>query len=301
MKTCAAALLALGLLMASAARAEEDCRLHIMATLPMTVLDSGRVTVPVGLGGETLPFLVDTGAPSSLITKSAVERLGLDKFAIPASFEFRMFGGEELHSYVRTKNFEVGGMMAKRAKFLVMSDRREDFDGLLGWDFLSQFDVDFDFANGKINLFKPHPCEGKTVYWTQDESAIAKIPFRTKDTWHIYIPVMIDGKETTAIIDTGASHSVMNLETAESLFGIDENSQGVRLLTNPEDPVYTYPFKTLVFEGVTVNNPRIGLYPRSKSRFRDRRVLLGISVLQQLHLFVAFREKTLYITAADKH
>jgi len=55
----------------------------------------------------------------------------------------------------------------------------------------------------------------------------------------------------------------------------------------------------MTLQGVTVNNPKIVLVPRESSKFSDMRALLGITVLRQLHLFIAYHERMIYVTAAD--
>jgi predicted aspartyl protease len=295
-----AALAAVMLCALQPARAEEDCRLHIAASLPLHFLKSGRVAIDAEVSGRPLLLLVDTGSPSSILTKGTADALGLEQRAVGLENNFSMYGGERLTRYTVVKDFKFGKMTAPRVAFLIMQDRSDGIDGLLGTDFLSQFDMDFDFAGAKLNLFQPHPCEGKAVYWTQNEDAIAKIGFdRQGHDPHILVPVSLDGKKITAILDTGASTSTMHFEAAEHFFDLKTDSPGVTVRTGNEGPLYFYPFKTLTFEGVTVNSPKIVLMPRGESKFSDVRALLGISILRQLHLFIAYRERMIYVTAAD--
>lgn len=292
--------------MGSCAQAEEDCRLQLAATLPMTMDQTGRMSVPVAVGDHPLRLMIDTGATSSTLTKNAAEALGLQQHLVMAPFMFRIYGGEHLTHYVRVKDFTLGEMRDPKAEFLVMENQPSPgIDGLLGWDFLSQFDVDLDFANAKLNFFLHHRCDGRAVYWTQDESAIAKISFDLDEQHdqHIVIPVKIDGHEIKAIVDTGAARSPLDLDIALSLFDLKTGSEGMQRIGSPSDsdPSYRYPFKTLTFEGVTVNNPAIVLVPVEKSHFEKRRMLLGIGVLSQLHLYIAYKERMLYVTPASAH
>lgn len=282
------------------ALAEEDCRLTIAAALPVSPDESGRLSVPASIGGKDIRLMVDTGSPSSVLTQGAAEKLGLEVRVVTAPAKFRLYGGEHLKRYVRITDFRLGKLTAPNAEFLVMPDRLSPgVDGLLGADFIAQFDVDFDFAAAKLNLFEPHRCPGRVVYWTQDEAAIAVIPFETRPyDSHIEIAVAIDGKPIKAIVDTGASTSTLNVEAAA---GLGVATDGLKAVGNTADPNYTFPFKTLSFEGVTVTSPRIILVPRDKSHFTDYRALLGITVLRQLHLFIAYKERKLYATAADAH
>lgn len=284
----------------AAAPAEEDCRLEILSSLPIQLDRSGRPVIEAAIGEHPLRLLVDTGSPVSVIEEATAEAIGEKIHLITGPVRIRMFGGEKLTQYIRVRNFKLGGIEVGKAQFAIASSRMPPgIDGLIGADFMHHFDVDFDFANAKLNFFKPHRCPGRAVYWTQDQSTIGIVPFfHEDDDTHILIPVKIDGERIKAILDTGAYGSVMNMEAAERLFDIGVETPGMRKLA---DGVYSYPFKTLSFENVTVTNPQIHLMPRDNTKFTNHGMLLGMTVLRQLHLFIAYKERKLYVTGASVH
>lgn len=285
-------------LSATTAWAAEDCRLEHVAALPLQLEKSNQVSVPVSFGERALRLIVDTGSPASVLTEGAVARLAVRPQPVQAPIRFTLFGGERMKSFVKLDDFRLGALHVDHTSFLVMSDSLPaGVDGLIGADFLRQFDVDFDFANARMNLFRPHRCAGRAVYWTKDDAAIATVPFEaTSEDRHIVFPVALDGQTIEATLDTGASMSTMNLESAQRLFGIDAQASDVRMLGKNAS---TYPFKTLAFGGVTVANPAIVMLPEAETQFPNYKMLLGMTVLRQLHLFIAYREKTLYVTSAD--
>ncbi|MGA7713757.1 MAG: aspartyl protease family protein [Rhizomicrobium sp.] len=293
---CLAGLFAL----AVAARAEEPCRLVAKASLNMDMDQSGEVAVPVVIDGTNFEMLVDTGSYESILTEATVKALGHRIMKSNGGYLVG-FGGRIIDGTAEVKNFRIGNARASNITFMVIPDGYLDpkLGGLLGADILYFFDLDFDFANAKLNLISPDHCEGKEVYWTND--AHAQIPFKLEDARHIRIKVQIDGKDVRAMVDTGASMSVMSLETAENLFGFDE-------ATAKKDN-YLYPFKTLTLQGVVVNNPRIRLVPDDKSKVmggfagmsREPDMILGMSVLRQLHLYIAYHEGKIYATPASAH
>jgi hypothetical protein len=96
----------------------------------------------------------------------------------------------------------------------------------------------------------------------------------------------------------------MSLETAERLFGIDAKS--LQALPTPisgtEGLTYRYPFKSVTFSGenesgVTVNNPDILLVPNALSHAPGV-TIIGMGILRQLHLYIAYREHKLYVSQA---
>src|SRR5262249_42538222 len=100
-----------------------------------------------------------------------------------------------------------------------------DHDGLLGPDIMHQYDIEFDFAGGKFNMFLPLHCPGNVVYWTR--TAYATVPIKIGAGWHMTVTVTLDGKSVDAVIDSGSPRSMLTMEAANDLFGLDEKSPGV--------------------------------------------------------------------------
>lgn len=286
--------------LAGAAAAQDECRLTLAASLPISPENVRRVIIPAELDGKPVNLAIDTGSPFTALTHRAVDRLGLETRLITARLRINFpYGGGRVTHYAPVRNFKLGQMTAGRARFIVMPGDMNEADGLLGVDFLGRFDVDFDFAGGKVNLFLPHPCAGKAVYWTHS-APLAVIPFEGGESGgKIRIEVALDGRRMPATVDTGAPNTSISLTTATSWFHIDENTPGVRDL---RDGAFRYRFKTLSLDGITVQNPDMLIHAKAKGGHTiDFQALLGMNVLRQLHLFVSYKEKAVYATAAAAH
>jgi predicted aspartyl protease len=284
------------------AAAEDDCRLQLAATLPVTLEHGGRaIMVTAAVNGQPVKLQVDTGAENSLLRETTAEKLGLKYNMLKRYQHASIYGGVRMHRFTLLQDFTLGKLKASGITFLLMpeDDKVKGVpDGLLGGNILSVYDVDFDFAHGKMNLFLPHRCAGKAVYWTQDENAIARIPF--KFDGHIELPVAVDGKEMAAALDTGAHDTVMDLEADLPKFGLTVKSPGMVPVESGHaaGQSYLYTFKTMAFGGVTVNNPKVRFISEEYSHVYRDRMLLGMDILSQLHLFIAYREHMIYVTAA---
>ena len=297
-RACLIAIVAAGaVLSVGAARAaDEKCSLGRYAALPITIDQSGGVVVPMKVDGQVQNLLVDTGGVFSMLTESTAARLKLHPEMIVMAW-MTMFGGRKLDHYVVAHSMEIAGVQVRKREFMLIPDDilPPSIDGILGPDVMGVFDVEFDFAAGKLNLFSQNHCEGKVVYWTQD--GYAQIPFKLDEDRHMKINVMLDGQKVSAILDTGSSRSAMSLETAKDLFKIDETA----LKANGGH----YPFKTLTLQDVAVTNPDLSLVPDDQSRvmggFGQPKLILGMGVLRQLHLYIAYREHEIYVTPASAH
>lgn len=272
------------------------CSLSLYASLPLSVDAGGGFTVPVKIAGEQFNLLIDTGGVFSMLTERAVAKLAFPKQRLFLA-QLGMIGGRRLDHFVEARDLELSTLKAQKFNMMVMPDDvvSEGVDGIVGPDLLGKFDVDFDFAAGKVNLFSPDHCPGKVVYWTQ--SGYAAIPFVLDQAQHIKLGVTLDGMQMHAILDTGASRSFMSLETAERLFKLDD----AELRQNRPH----HAFKALTLGAVSVANPEIILLPDSVSqimgRYGEPNLILGMGIIRQLHLYLAYGERKLYITAAGAH
>ena len=290
--------------MTPCAQADETCQLKRAVKLDMSPTRDGHVSVPMTIGGKTISMLIDTGGLVSMLTPPTVADLDLAPELIPLS-RIRQYGGFTVDHYVTVHDVSFGGLQSAKLELLVMPEHAypRDVGGLLAPDIMRGYDADFDFANATFNLFSHDHCEGRVVYWTHDPVGVVDIALN--DFGQIIVPVELDGKEIRAIVDTGAYHSAASLETIEDEFGIDEKNPDLRLVPheNPSRPRYRYPFKTLSFQSVTINNPDLFLVPDSLSKQSADapKIILGINVLKRLHLYVAYGEHKLYVTPAAAH
>ncbi len=255
---------------------------------------SGRIDVPMAIGGKTFNMLIDTGGFASMLMESTVKSLDLRTHEV-GNLRVTGFGGYFYNRFVEADDITLGELKQPSLKFLVHGDMA-DVGGILSPDILRNFDLDFDFANSRLTLFRPGDCEGQHVWWTKDPYSV--VSFTTDRSQHIIVPVTLDGKQIDAMFDTGASTSVLDLETAESLFGFDEKDARVETETGYD---YKFPFKELSFGGVVVKNPRLPLIKRVDTGTLAPIMLVGINVMRMLHMYVSYPEGKIYITPASAH
>jgi predicted aspartyl protease len=290
-----------------------DCKpLNIVSSLDMTPGDdAGRMYVPISLNGVEKSFLVDTGGIYPQISEKTAEELKLSPHQ--SNIEFYSVDGSVTNKAVWVDNFVMGKLRADKMELPVAPRSIE----IMSPTAFSRFDFEMNFAARKMNILSSDHCEGKVVYWPAH--ALAVVPIKMRD-FHIEVPVQLDGKDFRAIIDTGASRSTINADAARQGLGLSRDTAGMTPdghLGNDETAViYSYPFKTLTFEGVTVSNPRIAILPDRMGKNADRshkmnslierhsddvalpEIIIGMNVLSKFHLYFAFKEQKLYITDA---
>jgi predicted aspartyl protease len=283
------------------AAAAEQCRLVRQASVDMKFDSVGGVYVPMTISGQKANMLIDTGGTTSMLSQTLVDALKLNHMPISRRMRVEMYGGLMIDYYAQPQDIDFGGLHADELTMLIFPGKKlgAEEDGALAPNILRLYDADFDFANAKFNLFSQDHCPGAVVYWTKD--TYARVSFTVDRNGHIEVPTAVDGQPVKAAFDTGASRSFLSLETAERLFNFDEKSPLLKPLNDTGDShAFRYPFKTLTFEGVTVDNPDIVLVPDSVSHTKEK-LILGMGILRQLHLYIAYNEKMLYVTPASAH
>ncbi|HVP85507.1 MAG TPA: aspartyl protease family protein [Rhizomicrobium sp.] len=295
-----------------------DCRALKLASFD---IDYAATRAPVTIDGRDYAFLVDTGGYVSTISPAIVEALNLKPAPIETGGEIYMADGTVIDQVVTVNEVQVGLSKTNAVRFAVQPETSragmQFFQGTLAPDFLKKFDLDFDFGNRKLNLMSPEHCAGNVAYWSS--SAIA-VPFRTDAANHIIVPVKLDGVQTTAVVDTGASHTAMSELMASRAFNLTPDRGLTRILGASDHSLvqYEHRFKVLALNGVEFDDLTIAILPDDmaksvaknyKFKMADQRptgpvmnaypIIIGIDQLRKTHLYVDYKNETLYITAAS--
>lgn len=285
-----------------------NCSLKLVNTVPIVMADEGRrALVPVKVNGTEKEFLLDTGGAMTQISAAAAEEL---KLPIMDS-DVKML---DLYGNASTKAARVGtfslGRLSDRNTRLPLSTFFSDggrVSGLLAADYMGRYDIELDFAGGKMNYFSTDHCPGKVVYWPA--AAIAVVPILFGDMQHLVLDVSLDGHHLRAMIDTGAPGTTLYAAEAKRVFGITSDDPNKR---------FEQVFQKLSFEGLEVGNAHIQIIPDKTgskdpnngfvtgSRVRrvddgdptDPVMLIGMNILTKLHIYIAFDERKIYITPA---
>ena len=210
------ALIAAVLLLAppGAASATPACPVERQAELPLTG-GGGVMLVAAEINGSPVTMIVDTGAQWTTITPETVTRLNLPRDS--------WNGG--LHQGVATyssnvnavaRSFKIGGIELDNRSLSVAplapgNAVSPQFAGLLGADFLFQFDLDIDLPHHTLTLYRNGGCGAGVPPWGVP---VVAIPLVKSMTNRLNLAATVDGHPFRAILDTGASVSLISRPNA---------------------------------------------------------------------------------------
>jgi predicted aspartyl protease len=204
------------------------CLLLIAGLLPLGALagasgsfergERGHVLVPVSVnGGEAKPFAVDTAASQTVLDVVAFGDLaGSGPAPVPqahgahGSFSARGVAVESLSLWEAEQRGQLAALMT-------LSDltrgQQPDFVGVLGLPFLRRYLLDIDYPARRLVLHE-RPARPTGCDICSADNAIAVTPLRGGLPG---VPVTVNGIAMRALLDTGASRTILNDKAVAAL------------------------------------------------------------------------------------
>jgi predicted aspartyl protease len=212
----AALALCAALLPAQAQAEAPKCRYVQVGLLPLHY--SGQelaLSTEGSINGTPATVLVDTGAFDTLLTSTSAQRR---KLSMRATGHYaKGVGGEAAIYMARVDDFSAGPLQTGRSWMPVLADFGDPpaYDAIIGAPFLLQADMELSLATKKMRFFQPSNCGGASLaYW---DDAAMEIPFEANNDQspNPQFSVLVNGKKMRAMIDTGATTTVIGLAAAQ--------------------------------------------------------------------------------------
>lgn len=303
--------------------ADQQCPpLRVAASVEMISMPSGRVVVPMTVAGEKHYFWIGTATPYTSITASVARAHEFPREH--SNIRFVDTNGDVSDKMTTVPSFGIGHLLSGSTKLLMVE---RDYptangitpDGTLGADFLRAYDVDLDFGAHRLNLISRDHCNVEPVYWPS--TTMAKLPMLVTDDNKISFKMTLDGHDLQTILSTNTSTSTIRINTAKTLFDIDNNSPDNKPAGKLGDgtPLFAHRFQSLTVEGLNIANPKLVLLPsRADEEIKHLHAMhsgagqgpllqpkqpeltLGMAELKHLHVYIDYHHQMIYMTPANE-
>lgn len=194
------------------------CRIQTM-DIPVQLIDQRPVST-VKLNGVSVPMLVDSGAFYGMLSTATARQLNLPLRHPPQGFKVRGQVGSVEQLRVTTVK-EVGLEIAtvKDVDFFVGGNElNAGIMGILGRNFLSAADTEYDLAHGVVRLVFPKgECEKVNLAYWAGEAPVIEVPIESTNRHNdtaVRVRALINGQRVTALMDTGAPMTSLSLAAA---------------------------------------------------------------------------------------
>lgn len=261
-----------------------------------------RPVVDARINGVDARLLVDSGSFFSALSGTTLETYKLKRGVMPPGLNIRGTGGNAEFSVGHADSFEIGNFALHGYDFLVGGPRfGADINGLLGENILGATDVEYDFANGMVRLFKPQDCAKISLaYWAGD-TAVSQVPLPFLEggpSSLIIGKAKVNGRDIRVIFDTGASSSVLKHETAAKM-GFKPTNPGVTSggvsggIGRKMSDTWVAPFESFAIGGESIKNTRLRVADIS---LLEADMLLGADFFLSHRIFISRSQHMAYIT-----
>jgi predicted aspartyl protease/tetratricopeptide (TPR) repeat protein len=260
-----------------------------------------RPIVTAKINGQEARFVLDSGAFYSNISAATAAEYNLKLKAGPYGLRIAGIGGSMTTNLATVKEFGLAGALIHNVEFLV-GGSEVGSEGLLGQNFLQQWDVEYDFSKGVVRLFKPDGCKkARLAYWltpgqTDSETEIESV---SQSRFHTIGEGEVNGHRIRVMFDTGAYYSAISLRAAARA-GIKIDSPDVVEAGYSggvgRGMVKTYIATASSFkigDGEEIKNARLRIMDFD---LVDADMLLGSDFFVSHHVFVANSQRKLYLS-----
>jgi len=287
--------LTLGML--AGARADE-CTHDPLVELPLVPNDLGTPIVSIRIDDQPRDVLLDSGGFWSLLDPAVARSYRSRQSRIIGQLGLE---GVKLDRAVQVPSIQIGQVKVPNVDFFQAPQGYLQTVATLGANWLSRMDVEIDPVNKKAVFYPLNHCEADILRWPHSDLAELPVKFDRRQNL-ITIPLILDGQEVRALIDTGSPETFLSLQTAERLFGFDPAKAGDQAMDSAPDqkgkygPVYRAQFKSLKIGDIVFQNPWLSI---SHMIGAGPDMIVGMHDLSSLHLYFAYGAGKLYATSAQ--
>ncbi len=190
------------------------CRVELRAEAPVALAE-GFAVAPARLGGRAVSMVLDTGAEGMLVTPDVADALGLRRD--PAR-RVRVLGtgGPVVAEVAALPTLEFGGLAWTALSAPVVAvpglpAADPAVAGLIGAPVLAGHDLDLDLPRGRVRLHDVRDCpDGIRPF----APPYVMLPMRLSASRQPLVPVLVNGVELRAVLDTGSRGTVLTEEAA---------------------------------------------------------------------------------------
>lgn len=282
-------------------QAAEGCTLGKVGEFPIAMAGT-RPFVTAKINNQEARFILDSGAFFSQMSAATAAEYNLKLRMAPYGLRLQGVGGSVSPEIATVKEFGIAGALVHNVEFLVGGSEVGGAAGLIGQNFLAQWDVEYDFSKGVVRLFKPEGCKKtRLAYWltpgqTYSEMAIESV---SQARLHTIGEGFVNGQRIRVMFDTGAYASILSLRAAARA-GIKTDSPGVieagyssgigrALVKNYIATASSFK----IGDGEEIKNARLRM---GDLDLLDADMLLGSDFFVSHRVFVANSQHRLYLT-----
>ena len=276
---------------ACAGAAQDGCAPRKRAEMPVQLRD-GFAFVPASIGSTPVTLLLDTGAQGMLLTPGIVEALRLP-VDVRTGTRLLGTGGVRDAPNAMLRGLRVGGLPMADSSVPVAAlpgvpQTEPPLAGLLGGQFLEDYDLDLDVPHGRMALYEALGCAAPPF-----PLPYSALPLTVSPEGDVFVTVQANGESLLALVDTGSRASIVTEQAAERLGLAGPGSANLARGVDGS----TLPIRHVRVRRLQVGTEVIADAPISVSPLQLGRgdMLLGLDYLGRRRAWISYRTRRVVI------
>lgn len=281
----------------------EACRVEPVTEVPMIPPSppaTTRWSIAMALDGKPVTMMLDSGATGLVIGNAAATRLGL-RNRPDMRGTVTALGGVVYRKVFEIASVTIGSQTeAKTAFALEMTDTQaagRGFDGIVGMRPFEGNDIEIDFPARTLRLYRARFCPAGAPPWSGPFGTFPRSRSGTHTRSNLpMVAVTVDGRVAHALLDTGATTSVVDRSFAQTLgtpaAPPDGARQGtMRTMSETAMPMWLHRFGAADVAGTRFSNPQFWILDLGMTAD----MIVGLDILSQLRIWISSGSDAVYI------
>ncbi len=268
--------------------------------IPPSPTATTRWAIAMALDGKPVTMMLDSGATGLVISTEAAARLGL-RLRPDVQATSSGLGGTVYRRVFEVDSITIGSQTETKAQFAIEMTAAQEagrgFDGIVGMRPLDQNDIEIDFPARTLRLYRARFCPAGAPPWPGRVDTFPRSRSGQHSRWTLpMVAVTLDGRQAHALLDTGASSSVVDLGFAPTVGAPATAPAGARLgsartMSELTMPMWQHRFGSAEIAGRRFSNPHFWIL--DLGMVGD--MIVGLDVLAQLRIWISTGSDTAYI------
>ena len=277
----------------------EACAIEKVTSVPIRRL--GKFwAVDVTLDGKPAALMLDTGATGSALTTAAQARLGTrvlhGRFTVTSAA-----GGTIYPRAFEIDRLTLGSETMERQIVPELFDAHplgEGYDGILGMATFDKYDIEIDMPANTLGLYRRRYCPAGPPPWSGPVGVFRRSDPALARGNRPMVRAVLDGRPARALLDTGATSTVVDTAFAVAVGGPGEPPAGGQVsemrTVAATAKIWRHSFATLALAGTTLQRP--ALWITSLGMTAD--MIIGQDLLGRLRIWISNGSDAVYIAPA---
>jgi predicted aspartyl protease len=294
-------LLALACAPAPPADSDQACAFERQETI--TLRRQGAFwAVDALVDGQPAVLMLDTGAGNgAALAPAAAARLGTRRTGMRVSITSGPGEGIVV-PLLMIGRLTLGGTVLEGVpapELASIARLHGGFDGILGLEALRGHDLELDLPAATLALYRARICPSGGPPWRGPVAGTRRPPAGPSTANRPFVPARLDGQPTQALLDTGATHTVVDTDLARAAGAPAAPPPGTPTgtmvtITDPAVAIWRHRFAELELGGARLRAPPLWIAPLGPMPG----IVVGQDILAQLRLWLSPGSDTIHIAPA---